>query len=67
MVDIALLKKAAAGQNSWPIAKIVATNAEENGFIRIVKFIFGASDTTDMVLQYPERSVNKLVMLAENE
>ena len=68
MVDIILLKEAAAGQNSWPMAKIVSMNAGENGFVRsVVKVMLGASATTDMVLQYLEGSVNKLVILVENE
>ena len=33
--DIVLLKEAAAEWNSWPMAKIVATNTDENGFVRV--------------------------------
>ena len=65
--DIVLLKEAAAKQNSWPMAKIVATNTDENGFVRSVKLMLGTSGTTDMVIQYLERPVNKLVMLVVNE
>ena len=49
------------------MAKIVATNADKNGFVRSVKLMLSASGTTDMGLQYLERLVNKLVMLLENE
>ena len=48
--DIVLLKEAAAEQNSWPMAKIVATNADKNGFVRSVKLMFGTSGATDMAL-----------------
>ena len=65
--DIVLLKEAAAEQNSCPMAKIVATNTDENGFVRSVKLMLGTSGTTDMVLRYLEQPVNKLVMLVENE
>ena len=54
MGDIVLLKVAAAKQNSWPMAKIVATNTDENGFVRSVKLMLGTSGTTDMVIQYLE-------------
>ena len=67
MRDIVLLKEAAAEQNSWPMAKIVATNADKNGFVRSVKLMLGTSSTTDMALQYLERPVNKLVMLVKKE
>ena len=33
--DIVLLKEAAAERNSWPMAKIVATNTDKNGFVRV--------------------------------
>ena len=49
------------------MAKIVATNADKNGFVRSVKLMLSTSDTTDMALQYLEQPVNKLVMLVENE
>ena len=65
MGDIVLLKEAAAERNSWPMAKIVATNIDENGFVRSVKLMLGTSGTTDMVIQYLERPVNKLVILVE--
>ena len=65
--DIVLLKEAAAEQNSWPMSKIVATNTDENGFVRSVKLMLSTSGTTDMALRYLERPFNKLVMLVENE
>ena len=65
--DIVLLKEAAAERNSWPMAKIVATNIDENGFVRSVKLMLGTSGTTNMVLRYLEQPVNKLVMLVKNE
>ena len=43
--DIVLLKEAAAERNSWPMAKIVATNTDENGFIRSAKLMLGTSGT----------------------
>ena len=45
MGDIVLLKEAAAERNSWPMAKIVATNTDENGFIRSAKLMLGTSGT----------------------
>ena len=65
--DIALLKKEAAERNIWPMAKIVAINTDENGFVRSVKLMRGTSGTTDMVLRYLERPVSKLEVLVENE
>ena len=47
------------------MAKIVAMNTDENGFVRSVKLMLGTSGTTDMVIQYLERPVNKLVILVE--
>ena len=67
MGDVVLLEEAAAEQNSLPVAKIVATNANKNGFVRSVKLMLGTSGVTDMALRYLERPVNKLVMLVENE
>ena len=49
------------------MAKIVATNADKNGFVKSVKLMLGTSSTTDMALQYLERPVNKLVMLVKKE
>ena len=49
------------------MAKIVAKNADKNGFVRRVKLMLGISGTTDMTLQYLERPVNKLVILVESE
>ena len=49
------------------MAKIVATNTDENGFVRSVKLMLGTSGTTDMALQYLEQPVNMLLMLVENE
>ena len=64
--DIVLLKEAAAEWNSWPMSKIIATNADKNGFVRSVKFMLGTSDATDMALWHLEQPVNKLVMLVGN-
>ena len=52
--DIALLKEVAAERNSWPMAKIVAMNADKNGFVRSFKLMLGTSGTTDMALRYLE-------------
>ena len=65
--DNVLLKEAAAEQNSLPMVKTVAMNADKNGFARSVKLMLGTSGTTDMALQYLDWPVNKLVMLVENE
>ena len=65
--DNVLLKEAAAKWNSLPMVKIVAMNADKNGFARSVKLMLGTSGTTDMALPYLEWPVNKLVMLVENE
>ena len=50
MSDIALLKEAAAEWDSWSMAKIVATNADNNGFVRYVRLMLGASITAEMAL-----------------
>ena len=50
MEDIAVLKEAAVEQNSWPMSKIVATNTDENGFVRSVKLMLSKSGATDMAL-----------------
>ena len=52
--DIVLLKEAAAEQNSWPVAKIVAMNTDKNGFARSVKLMLGTSGATDMAHLYLE-------------
>ena len=65
--EIVLLKEAAAERNSWPMGKIVATNTDENGFVRSVKLMLGTSCATDMALRYLERPFHKLVMLVENQ
>ena len=49
------------------MAKIVATDADKNGFVRSVKLMLGTSGATDMAFLYHEQPVNKLVMLMENE
>ena len=54
-------------RNSWPMAKIAATNADKNRFIRSVKLMLGGSGNTGMALRYLERPFNKLMMLEENE
>ena len=50
MGDIVLLKEGAAEPNSWPMEKIVATNADKNAFVRSAKLMFGRSGTTDNTL-----------------
>ena len=65
--DIVLLKEAAAERNSCLTAKIVATNTDENKFVRSVEIMLCTSGTTDIALQYLEPPVNKLLMLMENE
>ena len=67
MGDIVLLKEAAAERNSCLMAKIVATNTDENKFVGSVKIMLRTSGTTDMALQYLEPPVSKLAMLVENE
>ena len=67
MRDIVLLKEAAAEQHIWSMVKTVAMNADENRFFRSVILVLGTLGTTDMALRYLERTVNKLVMLVENE
>ena len=67
MRDIVLLKEAAAEQHIWSMVKIVSMNADENRFFRSVILVLGTLGTTDMALRYLERTVNKLVMLVENE
>ena len=67
MGDIAILKEVAAKRNSRPMAKIVPTNPDKNGFVRSVKLMLGISSTTNIALRYLERPVNKLVIPAKNE
>ena len=62
MEGIVLPKEAATERE-----KIVATNTDQNGFVRSVKLMLDTSGRTDIALQYLERPVNKLVMLVENE
>ena len=57
--DIVLIKEAAAERNSWPMAKVVATNADKHGFVRSLKLMLGTSGTTDMALRYLYGPVNK--------
>ena len=64
--DIVLLKDEAE-RNRWPMAKIVATNKGNDGFIRSVRLMFGASNKVDSAARYLERPVNKLVILVEND
>ena len=52
--DFFLLREVPAEWSSWLIPKIVATNADKNGFVRSAKLIVGASGATDMVLWYHE-------------
>ena len=52
MGDIVLLKEAAAERNNWPMAKIVATNADKNGFVRSVKLMLATSGATNMGLTF---------------
>ena len=59
MGDIALIKEAAAERNSWPMAKVVPTNADKHGFVRSLKLMLGTSGTTDMALRYLYGPVNK--------
>ena len=66
MGDTVLLREAAE-RNSWPMAEIVATVTDENGFVRSVKPMLGTSGTIDTALQYLEQPVNKLKMLVESE
>ena len=49
------------------MAKIAATNADKNRFVRSVKLMLGGSGKTDIALRYFERPFNKLMMLEENE
>ena len=49
------------------MAKIIATNKDNDGFVWSVRLILGASNKVDSVAQYLEQSVNKLVILVEND
>ena len=48
------------------MAKIVATNKDDKGYVQSVKFLIGASNADDNTVHYLERPVKKLVMLIEN-
>ena len=50
--DIVLLKEAAPERNNWSMAKIVATNADKNGFVRSVKLMLATSGATNMGLTF---------------
>ena len=62
-----VLLKDEAERNRWPMAKIIATNKGNDGFVRSVRLMLGASNKVDSVARYLERPVNKLVMLVEND
>ena len=64
--DIVLLKDEAE-RNRWPMAKIIATNKGNDGFIRSVRLMLGASNKVDSAARYLERPVNKLLILVEND
>ena len=49
------------------MAKIIATNKDNDGFVRSVRIMFGASSKVDSVARYLERPVNKLVILVKND
>ena len=63
--DIALLKEESE-RSRWPMAKTIATNKGNDGFVRSVRLMLGVSNKVDSVARYLERPVNKLVMLVEN-
>ena len=64
--DIVLLKEEAE-LNRWPIAKIIATNKGNDGFVPRVRLMLGASNKVGSVARYLKRPVNKLVIFVEND
>ena len=62
-----MLLKEEAERNRWPVAKIIATNKGNDGFVQSARLILSASNKVDSVARYLERPVNKLVMLVEND
>ena len=64
--DIELLKDEAE-RNRCPMAKIIATHKGNDGFIRSVSLMLGASNKVDSVARYLEQPVNKLIMLVETD
>ena len=47
--------------------QIISTNKSNNGFVKTLRLMLGASNKVDSVAWYFERPVNKLVMLIEND
>ena len=54
-------------RNRCPMAKIIATNKGNDGLVRSVRLMLGASNKVDSVAWYLERPVKKLVILVEND
>ena len=48
------------------MAKTIATNKGNGGFVRSVRLMLGASNKVNSVARYFEQPVNKLVMLVKN-
>ena len=61
-----VLLKNETKRNQCPMAKIVATNKDDKGYVQSVKLLIGASNADDNTVRYLERPVNKLVMLIKN-
>ena len=61
-----VLSKEEAERNRWPMAKIIATNKSNDGFVQSVRLTLGASNKVDSVARYLEWPVNKLVILVKN-
>ena len=47
-----VLLKDEAERNTWPMAKVIATNKGNDAFVRSVRLMLGASNKVDSVAQY---------------
>ena len=62
-----VLLKNEAECDQWPMARIMATNKDDKGYVLSVKLFIDASSADHNTVPYLERSVNKLVMLIKND
>ena len=62
-----VLLKNEAERDQWPMARIVATNKDDKGYVLSRKLLIDASNADDNTVPYLERPVNKLVMLIKND
>ena len=64
--DVVLLKES-SDRNDWPMERIIAANANRNGFVRSVTLSVARRDENDAKHQTLDRPVNKIVLLLESQ